>query len=128
MPILIQWDDPQQSCIYTVLTAPFNLNDWYEAVTETCIMLNSVQHPVNIILDMSIFDHLPMQLIDALNTSKARYHVNQSAQIAVVGTSMVNPMRTLLDNTDMMRGTHVVSSLMDANDILDEMKVLARVS
>ena len=127
MPIQIQWDDAQQSCIYTVLTAPFDLNDWYEAVAETCTMLNRVQHPVNIILDMSIFDHLPMKLIDALNSSKPRYHANQYAQIAIVGERMVIPMQTLLEETELMQGTAVVSSLVEANEILNEMKVLKKV-
>jgi hypothetical protein len=125
MPIQIQWDDPQQSCIYTILTAPFDLNDWYNAVAKTCIMLNSVQHPVNIILDVSLFDHLPMKLIDALNTCKPRYHANQYAQIAIVGERMVIPMQTLLDEAELMQGTAVVSSLVEANRILDEMRMIA---
>ena len=128
MPIQIQWDDSQQTYIRKVFTAPFDLNDWYEAVTETCIMLNSVQHSVNIILDMSIFDHLPMQFIDALNTSKSRYHINHFAQIAVVQQSLAIPMQRLLDDTDMLQGTHVVSTLETAYQILDEMRFLASAS
>lgn len=128
MPIQIQWDDPQQSCIHTIFTAPFDLNDWYKAVAETCIMLNSVQHPVHIILDLSTFDHLPIKLIDALNTSKPRYHVNQDIQIAVVHESLVIPMQTLLNDTDMIEGTAVVARINEAYRLLNDMRVLAMAS
>lgn len=125
MPNQIQWGDPQQSTIHTILTAPFNLNSWYEAITETCIMLNSVQHPVNIILDMSSFDHLPMQLINALNSSKPRFHDNHHAQIIVVQKTLRNPAQILLSDTDMLRGTAVALSLVDAYELLDKLRVFA---
>jgi len=121
----MQWGDPQQSTIHTILSASFDLNDWYEAITELCIMLNSVQHPVNIILDMSSFDHLPMQLIDALNSSKPRIHDNHYAQIIVVQKSLLNPAQILLNDTDMLRGTAVVLSLIDAYQMLDKIQVFA---
>ena len=106
----------------------FDLTEWYEAVSKTCIMLNLVRHPVNIILDMSYFDTLPMEFVDALNSSKPRYHDNQNAQIAVVQHSLMMPMQTLLNDTDMFRGTSVVSSLIEAYQMPNKMREFAKVS
>ena len=127
MPIKIQWGDPQQNTIHTLFSTPFDLNDWYEAITKTCIMLNTVHHPVNIILDMSSFDHLPMTLINALNSSKPRLHNNQEAQILVVQKSLLNPAKILINEADMLRGTAVASSLTNAYQMLDETQVFAKV-
>ncbi len=128
MPIQIQWGDPHQASIQITFTSTFDLTEWYEAVSDTCIMLNTVRHPVNIILDMAYFDTLPMQLVDALNSSRARYHDNQYAQIAVVQKPVQMPMQTLLKDTDMLRGTAVVSSLIEAYQMPNKLREFAKVS
>ena len=125
MTIQIQWGDPQQASIQINLTAPFDLNGWYNAITEVSMMLNSKQHPVDIILDLTKFDRLPMQLIDALNSSKPRFHDNQYAQIAVVQHPLLIPMQALLKETDMLHGTAVVASLIEAYQLPDQMRVVA---
>jgi hypothetical protein len=125
MPIQIQWGDPQQASIQINFTESFDLDSWYKTITEVSMMLNSKQHPVDIILDLTKFDRLPMQLIDALNSSKPRFHDNQYAQIAVVQHPLLNPMRTLLNETDMLRGTAVVASLIEAYQMPDQMRTVA---
>jgi len=127
MPVQIQWGDPQQSSIQITFIASFDLSEWYEAVSKTCIMLNSVRHSVNIILDMSYFDCLPTELIDALNSSRSRYHDNQYAQIAVVQRPVLIPMQTLLNDTDMYHGTAVVSSLIEAYQMPNKVREFAKV-
>lgn len=127
MPVHIQWGDPQKASIQITFISPFDLNDWYDSVTKTCIMLNTVQHSVNIIIDLSYFDSVPMQLIDALNSSKSRYHDNQSAQIAVVQRPVLIPMQTLLNDTDMFHGTAIVSSLIEAYQMPNTVQEFAKV-
>lgn len=127
MPVKIVWDDSQETVLRQIFTSSFDLSDWYEAVTQTCQMLNTVYHPVNVILDLSEFDQLPPDLINILNQSKSRYHTHQSAQITVVHPNCVKPMRTLLNNTDILTGSGVVASLDEAYHTFNRLQLLASV-
>ena len=128
MPIHTLWNDTEQRSINIIFTTPFELSDWYQAISQVCNMLNKVQHPVNIILDMSALDYLPMSMIENLNTSKPRYHINQYAQVAIVNKQFVHPMRTLLHDTDLFSGTHVVSTYEEANRTVNALALLLAVS
>ncbi len=125
MPIQLKYSETQQSYIYLTLTPSYTLNNWYEAISTLCVMMNQVDYPINLILDMSTLNQLPLDIIEALNCSTARYHKNHYAQVAIVKSALCVPMQTLLDNVNMTQGTAVASSYEQAISMCESLKLTA---
>lgn len=125
MPVQLKYSETQQSYIYLTLTPSYTLNNWYEAISALCVMMNQVDYPINLILDMSELNQLPLDIIEALNYSTARYHKNHYAQVAIVKSSFTVPMQTLLDNVNMTQGTAVASSHEQAISMCESLKLTA---
>lgn len=118
MPIKMLWGNPTKTVLHQIYMETFDLSEWYEAISQTCIMLNQVRHPVNMILDLQAVDHIPMDWIEVLSHSKSNYHVNQSRQVVVVKPAHVRPLKTLLKRSDNIYNMSIVSSRDEARQLL----------
>jgi|GEM_PF-2497328 len=130
MPIQLLWSNPQQSSITITINFPHDVRecDWFTAVSQLCVKLNEVNHPVNVIIDMSALNDVPFDIIASINASKPRFHANHGLQVAVVKPSLRRPLSALLRDTTVNTGTAVVSSVKEADDLLMSQMQFAKIS
>lgn len=128
MPISLKQNEIKQAYIYLTITPSYTLNEWYESISTLCVMMSQANHPINLILDLYAFDQVPMDIVEALNYSTARFHKNHAAQVAIVKPAMCVPMQTMLNNTDIMRGTAVTSSHHDAINQCESIQLAAAIA
>ena len=118
MSIKMLWGDPAKKTLRQIYMQTFDLSEWYEAVSQTCIMLNDVRHSVHMILDLQAVDHIPVDWLEVLSHSKSRYHVNQSQHVMIVKPAHVKPVQTLLNTRDNIYKMTVVTSREEAKQLL----------
>lgn len=128
MPIKTLWNDNTQTTIRMTVPQTVQECDWYTAVSQFCVMLNTVTHPVNLIIDMSDLKALPFDIIASINASRPRFHANHGAQIIVVKKSLGRPLSALLRDSNMMTGSGVATSIEEAQATLTNMMQLEKIS
>src|SRR5689334_21301759 len=86
MPIETQWENDEKQVIVSVYTGLWGLDEFYQAV-ETCNrLMDSVDYPVNLILDMSKSTTLPNGFMGAIRSMSQKPHP-QMGVMAIVGAS-----------------------------------------
>ncbi len=127
MTIKLNWQN-QQQMIHMVFPQTATVNDWYMGTSKLCPLFNAVNHPVNVIVDLSELNHLPYDIIASLNAGKPRFHTNHAGQIVVVKSHLRRPMNALLRNNTMMTGTQVVTSIDEAYQAFNNQMPLKKIS
>ena len=127
MSIKLLWHNQQQLSIRMSFEKTATVNDWYMGISQLCVMLNEINHPVNVILDMSELDHLSYDIIASINACKPRIHDNHSSQVAIVRPHLQRPMNALLRNNSIITGTWVVTSIEEADEAFAQLMPYARI-
>lgn len=110
MPIQLRWNNTEKTLLHQIFTESFDLDDWYHSVTEVRIMLNELQHPINIMLDLTALDQLPCDWVNIINRYAPHYHAMQAQQVIVVREYHLKPLQVLLNLGDTSNTIQVVSS------------------
>lgn len=111
MPIQLRWNNTEKTLLHQIFTDSFDLNDWYQSVTEVRIMLNELQHSINIMLDLTALDQVPCDWVNIINRYVPHYHAMQAQQVVVVRDCHLKPMQVLLNLGDTSNTIQVVSSV-----------------
>ena len=86
MTIKTSWENDEKQVIVSVYTGLWGLDEFYQAV-ETCNrLMDSVDYPVNLILDMSKSTTLPNGFMGAIRSLSQKPHANMGI-MAIVGAN-----------------------------------------
>lgn len=86
MEISVQWDNEEKTILRVYYPERWIWPDLYDAVDRTQAMLNSVSHPVKILVDMSKSMFLPTGSTSHVSNMLTAPHANATVMV-VVGAS-----------------------------------------
>jgi len=84
MPIEVVWEDEAQTIICQRFNGKWNKQDFMESSRKNFEMIESVGHPVDVIMDLTANETNPMQALNIFNTSQSLDEVTSEHQRAVV--------------------------------------------
>lgn len=122
--IAVAWRDPSHTVLVQDFNTRWTLDDYFATVERTYAMIDTVDHPVDVIVDVSGDPASASRLIAAAGeaanaTSGARVHRNQRLMVVVGGGQM---MRTVVQMAD--RYAPRIAATLFAADTLDEARVV----
>jgi hypothetical protein len=85
MPLKIVWDDEAKTVIRYVAEGVWNWNDLHKHAKLATFGLNTVQHPVETIFDLSRSIRLPAGAVGHLRSLGKRDHPNRQPRILIIG-------------------------------------------
>lgn len=95
MAVLIQWDDPQRTILRYVFSGRYTWDDLYVAAKNAQRMLDSVHHPVDVILDIQHSTHTPREFMSEFRRLATITHPHTGLHVLVSD----NPLNALLFQT-----------------------------
>jgi hypothetical protein len=95
MAVLTQWDDPQRTILRYVFSGRYTWEDLHTAAKSAQRLLDSVYHPVDVILDIQHSSHTPREFIGEFRRLATITHPNTGLHILVSN----NPLNALLFQT-----------------------------
>jgi hypothetical protein len=96
MGVNVSWDDPDQTILLFKFTAPWTMHDYAAAGDQEWIMLDSVGHRVDIILDLRCLDSLPSDMARCIWNAAAHVHLNRALLILVGEPHITQPFASVL--------------------------------
>jgi hypothetical protein len=94
MGISVTWDDEEHSVIRFDYQGAWTWNELYDAVRESHLLLDTVNHTVDSIIDLEHSSLLPEHALSRAQNVVKMAHPNQGMTIVVGANTLV---RTLLD-------------------------------
>jgi len=85
MPIHFDWDNDDQTVLRFVATAPWNWNDFHKNMRRATFWLDTVDHPVEIIIDLRQSDALPAGALGHIRSLGNRSHPNLRSRLVIIG-------------------------------------------
>ena len=70
MPFEIRWNNDEQDILLMNVIGDWKLDEYYEKYLEGKVMMESVQHPVFLILDMSKTSSIPSRMMSTASFSR----------------------------------------------------------
>lgn len=124
MSIPLAWLDSSHTVLVQNFNRKWTMDDYYEAIEATYTLIDMVDHPVDIIVDISQKPASTSRLISAAGevadeTEMTRVHPNQRMMIVVGGGQF---MRTIVDMG--MKYAPRLSRSLFAADSFDEARML----
>ena len=83
MGIEVTWDNDQKTIVRHTYKGQWTVSDFYKCVDESAEMLQSVDHPVDLIIDMLHCDSPPQGIIPAYQYADRRVPENQRLIVMV---------------------------------------------
>jgi hypothetical protein len=86
MGVEVRWANPEKTAILFVYVHPWSWDDLYVAREMRDFMMDEVDHPVTVIIDLSASKQLPPNVFAGIKKMWEKKHA-KSARIILVGTS-----------------------------------------
>src|ERR1700753_3307036 len=83
MPINVAWDNEAHTIIRYDVRDPWELPEYSKALFHTWSMIESVKHPVHVIVDFTIFFSFPKNLLSIASNTNNQLHPRQELVIGV---------------------------------------------
>lgn len=84
MGVSYTWDDDAKTTLRYTATDPWNWNDYHKAVRMAAFSLHGLEHPVDVIFDLSATATLPGGALAHLRTVGRRSHDALSGRVVIV--------------------------------------------
>jgi hypothetical protein len=83
MPINVVWKNPEKTILVFSYVGRWDLNDFYQSNEKGNLLLDEVQYPVHLVLDVSASRTAPNGLMNAMTNTTRKLHVNTGVMIMV---------------------------------------------
>lgn len=109
MPITIAWDNDDKAVLRLTATGRWNWNDFHKNMRVATFWLDTVDHPVEIVVDLSQSDKLPAGALGHIRSLGTQIHPNGRARLLIIGLdeSVTGPLggkhNTYQDSTRLIR-------------------------
>jgi hypothetical protein len=85
MPITFDWDNEAQTVLRVVATSSWNWNDFHKTLRRATFWLDSVQHPVEILVDLRATTRLPAGALGHIRSLGISIHPNHPNRMVILG-------------------------------------------
>lgn len=85
MPVDFAWDDDDQTIVRVVPVMPWNWNDFHKAMRRASFLLDTVQHEVDLIIDLRQSVKLPAGAFGHIRSLGAAIHPNNPDRAVIIG-------------------------------------------
>ena len=109
MPVEFDWGDEAQTWLRFTPTTPWNWTDFHRAMRRATFWLDSVDHPVEILIDLRQSARLPAGALGHIRSLGVAIHPNSRNRAVIIGLdeSVAGPLggadRTYRDATRLLR-------------------------
>jgi hypothetical protein len=83
MPINVTWKNAAKTILVFSYEGRWDLNDFYQSNEKANFMLDEVDHPVDLVLDVVASRTAPNGLMNAMNNTSRKLHPNTRLMIMV---------------------------------------------
>jgi hypothetical protein len=97
MAVSLQWHDAQKSALKLTFTAPWTWDDYEQLSPEIEAAMESVEHPVDLVIDLSEAGDLPEQALYHLRNAYSDTSPNRGQYIFLGATDV---FKTLFEAVD----------------------------
>jgi hypothetical protein len=94
MTITVQWDNAEKSIVRYIYEGPWTLNDFNTAYLQARELMDTVDHKVHLIIDVTKSGLLPSNVLARSQSVARRHHPNEGS-VVIVGASTF--IRSLLE-------------------------------
>lgn len=127
MPVAMDWETPERKIIRVTFMGEWDVDDIHRMITKRNSMMDCVNHPVHMILDMTASTSSPSNLLSV--TSRIEVPANKTGSLTI----LVNPSNYIKSVGKIMQrlsprsfeGVHAVNSLEEAHALIAEQSVHA---
>jgi hypothetical protein len=95
LAIKVAWENDRKKVLVSIYQGAWDLNDFYAATEEINTLMDTVDHKVNLILDMRESGSLPKGFIGALRATAKKRHPHFGRMIFVGGNMFVRMFNDL---------------------------------
>lgn len=88
MSATVNWFDEEKTIIVHYFDGKWTLQDYLQSLKDSELMLNTVDHPVTLFLDMTHSKGLPKGFMSVLRANAKRRHPN-SGQVLMIGANPI---------------------------------------
>ncbi|HLV34584.1 MAG TPA: hypothetical protein VKY59_05715 [Spirillospora sp.] len=85
MPVEFAWDNDEKTVVRVVATMPWNWNDFHKAMRRASFLLDTVQHDVDLLIDLRQSVKLPAGALGHIRSLGAAIHPNNPDRAAILG-------------------------------------------
>ena len=85
MSIDFAWDNDDQTVLRLVATAPWNWNDFHKGMRRATFLLDTVDHPVELIIDLRQSNTLPAGALGHVRSLGKPLHPNMRTRLIIIG-------------------------------------------
>jgi hypothetical protein len=96
MPFEIRWDNDEESILLMRVTGEWSLGDYYMRYLEGKIMMEAVEYPVFLILDMTDSARIPSRMMSTASFSKKNRAKNLEFTVFVGASLFVRTLAEVL--------------------------------
>jgi hypothetical protein len=109
MPVDFVWDDDAHTILRVTATMPWNWNDFHKAMRRASFLLDTVNHDVDLVIDLRQSLKLPAGALGHIRSLGAAIHPNNPDRAVILGLdeSVAGPLggadRTYSDGMRLLR-------------------------
>jgi hypothetical protein len=121
MAIRVEWDDPNQTALRYTYEGSWNWDEFQQAHRQARLMLDTVDHKVDVIIDVVQTGILPNNILSRANSIPRDRHPNEGTVIIVGANPLIRFLydvaRRIYAEVIDYRGYRIVSNLEEARSI-----------
>lgn len=121
MTIRVEWDDPNQTALRYTYEGSWNWDEFQQARRQARLMLDTVDHKVDVIIDVVQTGILPNNILSRASSIPRDRHPNEGTVIIVGANPLIRFLydvaRRIYAEVIDYRGYRIVSNLEEARSI-----------
>ena len=116
----MDWDNPERTVIRVTFEGVWGADDIYRLINKGVSMLESVDHPVDYIFDLSLSTFSPRNLLTTANAMEKAHHKNHRLVIVVNANVYIRSILKVgkVFAPKILADLHFVNSVDQAYDII----------
>lgn len=120
MTIYIKWYNEEQSLLLQVYSGDWTLKEYIATIEKTYQLISALDHPVDIIADLTNSGKAPVHLASAAPFIKGKISPNQRMVIVVGASHFIKMMATIAQrrSSRFIQNMHFVNTLAEAQQRL----------
>lgn len=122
MAIQVQWDNPEKTVIYYTFEGRWTFKDFNGVYQEVFAMLDTVNHPVHAIVDLSKSPFFPTDTLSEMRRLTFEQHRNGGITVIITQNHMAHAMYNFLRSVyrRFSEVFHLVNSQEAAYQVLEQ--------
>lgn len=124
MGINVQWYDDAKTILFVQYEAEWTIEDFYDSITRSYDLMETVEHPVDIVQDLTQMQFFPVRLIAMSRFTEAKAHPRKRYMILAGASLFVEKMLDVAKKLapTVMDDSHFAGSVEAAFRLLDELR------